>query len=71
VHIVRVTYRREAETRRFEDAREAVANDWRRQRNADTKDAYLAKLREKYGVAANRQILSLPEQGDRAKQAAR
>ena len=30
----------------------AVSNDWRRERERDTKAAYLAKLRDKYGVAA-------------------
>ena len=35
-----------------ENVREAVSNDWRRERESDTKAAYLAKLRDKYGVAA-------------------
>jgi hypothetical protein len=71
VHIVLVTNRRDAVSRRFDDARQTVADDWRRQRNADTKEAYVAKLREKYGVATGRLVLSVQEQGAREKQAAR
>ena len=32
VHLVEVTFKREAEPRRFEDVRQTVADDWRRQR---------------------------------------
>ncbi len=50
VHLVQVTHLRPAEPRRFEDVRSRVAEDWRRRREGDIKAAYLAKLRDKYGV---------------------
>jgi parvulin-like peptidyl-prolyl isomerase len=52
LHLVRVTDIRPAEPRGFEVVRDAVSNDWRRERERNTKAAYLAKLRDKYGVAA-------------------
>jgi hypothetical protein len=52
LHLVRVTDLRRAEPLGFEVVRNAVLNDWRRERERDTKAAYLAKLRDKYGVAA-------------------
>jgi parvulin-like peptidyl-prolyl isomerase len=53
LHLVRVTDLLPAEARGFETVRNAVMNDWRREREAETKAAYLAKLRDKYGVAAD------------------
>jgi parvulin-like peptidyl-prolyl isomerase len=50
VHLVQVTQTREAMPQRFEDVRQAVTEDWRRRKNVDAKQAYLARLREKYGV---------------------
>jgi hypothetical protein len=50
VHLVQVTRLRPAEPRRFEDVRNTVMDDWRRQLESDTKAAYLTKLRDKYGV---------------------
>jgi parvulin-like peptidyl-prolyl isomerase len=52
LHLVRVTDICPAERRGFEVVRDAVSNDWRRERERNTKAAYLAKLRDKYGVAA-------------------
>jgi hypothetical protein len=50
VHLVRVTQLRPASTHGLEEARPAVTEDWRRERARQTKTAYLARLREKYGV---------------------
>src|SRR6266536_287345 len=50
VHLVKVTYVRPAEARPFEDVRNLVLDDWRHHRESETKAAYLAQLREKYGV---------------------
>ena len=50
VHLVRLTRLRPAEPRRFEDVRDQVLNDWRRDRERETKAAYLARLRDRYGV---------------------
>ena len=52
LHLVRVTDLRQAEALRFDVVRDAVSNDRRRERERDTKAAYLAKLRDKYRVAA-------------------
>jgi parvulin-like peptidyl-prolyl isomerase len=71
VHLVVVTLKREAEPRPFEDVRQAVAADWRRQKNADTKQAYLARLREKFGVTIDAQALSASETASAASLAAR
>ena len=53
LHLVQVTDLRPGSARRFEDVRDVVANDWRRERERDTKAAYLAKLRDKYRVGAD------------------
>jgi hypothetical protein len=50
VHLVQVTRLSAAEPRRFEDVRNTVMDDWHRQRESETKAAYLTKLRDKYGV---------------------
>jgi hypothetical protein len=71
VHLVQVTMIRQAEPRRFEDVRQAVTEDWRRQKNADTQQAYLARLREKFGVTIDGQALSMAEDGAAGKLAAR
>jgi hypothetical protein len=49
-HLVRVTSRTAAARRPFEEVRTSVLEDWRRTTGAQTKLAYLAKLRDKYGV---------------------
>jgi hypothetical protein len=59
----------EAEPRRFEDVRQTVADDWRRQKNAETKKVYLARLREKYGVLIKAQAVAVSD-GARKRQAA-
>jgi hypothetical protein len=53
LHLVQVTDLRAGSVRPFEDVREGVTNDWRRERERDTKAAYLAKLRDKYRVATD------------------
>jgi hypothetical protein len=50
IHLVQLTRLRPAEPGRFEDVREVVLGDWRRERERETKAAYLARLRDKYGV---------------------
>jgi hypothetical protein len=65
VHLVQVTLMRGAEPRRFEDVRQAVSEDWRRQKNADTRQAYLTRLRQKFGVTIDDQALSMAEDGGR------
>jgi parvulin-like peptidyl-prolyl isomerase len=50
IHLLQLARIRPAEPRRFEDVRDAVLNDWRREREQETKGAYLARLRDKYGV---------------------
>jgi len=59
VHLVRVTGVRAAEPRRFEEVRNTVTDDWRRDRERETKAAYLAKLRDKYGVVIDGSAKSL------------
>jgi hypothetical protein len=51
LHLVQVTDHRPGSARHFEDVREAVTNDWRRERERETKAAYLLRLRDKYRVA--------------------
>ena len=53
VHIVRVTNLSPATLRSFEEVRPKVLEAWRHQREIETKAAYLAKLREKYGVSVD------------------
>ena len=53
VHIVRITNLRPATMRSFDDARPKVAEAWQHRRETETKAAYLAKLREKYGVVVD------------------
>ena len=50
LHLVEVTHIRAMEIRSFETVRTIVVDEWRRQREKEMKSAYLAKLREKYGV---------------------
>ena len=50
VHIVRVTNLRPATLRSFEEVRPKVVEAWGHRRETEAKAAYLAKLREKYGV---------------------
>jgi hypothetical protein len=59
VHLVRLTRLDLAEPRRFEDVREAVLNDWRRERERETKAAYLARLRAKYEVVVDEKAKAL------------
>ena len=49
-HLVRVTELAPAKLRPFEEVRTKVAEEWRHQQEVETKAAYLARLRAKYGV---------------------
>lgn len=51
LHLVQVTDHRPGGTSHFEDVRNVVTNDWRRERERETKAAYLLRLRDKYRVA--------------------
>jgi hypothetical protein len=53
LHLVQVTHLRPGGARPFEDVRDVVTNDWRRERERDTKAAYLLRLRDKYPVATD------------------
>ena len=53
LHLVHLTHLRPGEARPFEDVREAVANDWRRERERETKAAYLLRLRDKYRITTD------------------
>jgi hypothetical protein len=50
LHLVQATHVRPGGARPFEDVSDVVMSDWRRERERDTKAAYLAKLRDKYRV---------------------
>ena len=50
VHLVQITDLRPATLRPFQEVRPKVLEEWRRQRENQTKAQYLGKLREKYGV---------------------
>jgi hypothetical protein len=66
VHLVRIAALRPATLRPFEEVRPKVLEEWRRQREGQTKAQYLGKLREKYGVVIDDSVspllpASLPE----------
>ncbi len=63
VHLVQVLDRDPGEPRRFEDVRDAVIDDWHRGKAIKTSEAFLAKLRDKYGVVvdARAKLLLEPE----------
>ena len=50
VHLVRVTDLSPAIPRPFEEVRPKILEEWQHQQKVEAKAAYLAKLREKYGV---------------------
>ena len=50
VHLVQITDLRPATLSPFKEVRPKVLEEWRRQRENQTKAQYLGKLREKYGV---------------------
>ena len=50
VHLVQVTNLSPARLLPFEEARPKILEEWRQQQEAEAKEAYLGKLREKYGV---------------------
>ena len=58
-HLVRITDLRPATIRPFQEVRPKVLEEWRRQREAQTKAQYLGKLREKYGVVIDDSISPL------------
>ena len=52
-HLVQITDLRPATLSPFEEVRPKVLEEWRRQRENQTKAQYLGKLREKYGVVVD------------------
>lgn len=50
VHLVQITELRPATLRPFQEVRPKVLEEWRRQRENQTKAQYIDKLRKKYGV---------------------
>ena len=59
VHLVRITDLRPAILRPFQEVRPKVLEEWRRQREDQTKAQYLGKLREKYGVVIDDSVTQL------------
>jgi hypothetical protein len=60
VHLVLVTAREEGKPRPFDEVRQAVLDDWRRQKARDASEAFLSTLREKYGVVVDATPGALP-----------
>jgi hypothetical protein len=56
VHLVRVTGLKPSALRPFEEIRSKVLEEWRHQQESEAKAQYLAKLRDKYGVAVDSTI---------------
>ena len=59
VHLVQITDLRPATLRPFQEVRPKVLEEWRRQRENQTKAKYLGKLREKYGVVIDDSVSPL------------
>ena len=59
VHLVQKTDLRPATLRPFPEVRSKVLEEWRRQRENQTKAQYLGKLREKYGVVTEDSVSAL------------
>ena len=58
-HLVQITDLRPATLRPFLEVRPKVLEEWRRQRENQTKTQYLGKLREKYGVVTDDSVRPL------------
>nr|WP_246504972.1 peptidylprolyl isomerase [Microvirga antarctica] len=61
-HLVLVLRREQGEPHRFEDVRKTVMDDWRRWKANETNEAFLANLRNKYGVVVDPDAKPLLEQ---------
>ena len=62
IHLVLVLRREQGEQRPFENVRNTVMDDWRRWKAVETNEAFLAKLRNKYGVVIDPDAKLLLEQ---------
>ncbi len=62
IHLVLVLRREQGEPRPFEEVRNTVMDDWRRWKAVETNEAFLAKLRNKYGVVVDPDAKLLLEQ---------
>jgi parvulin-like peptidyl-prolyl isomerase len=63
LHLVLVTKHRPSETRPFDQVREEVAGEWQRQKEREIRAAYVAKLKDKYGVDIADSVKPLIEPG--------
>ena len=59
LHLVMVTKHRPAEARPFDQVRNEVAGEWRRQKEREIRTAYVVTLKEKYGVDIADSVKSL------------
>lgn len=50
LHLIMITKHRAAEARPFDQVRNEVAGEWRRQKEREIRAAYVARLKDKYGV---------------------
>lgn len=61
LHLVVVKKRRPSEMRPFDQVLEEVAGEWRRQKEGEIRAAYVAKLKDKYGVDIADSVMPLIE----------
>lgn len=59
LHLVRVSAMKEASDPPFSEIRERVVAEWKRERETQAKERYLAELRKKYDVVADEQVKPL------------
>jgi PPIC-type PPIASE domain len=59
VHLVSIANLTTAKQRPFEEVRDKVLEDWRRERESAANRDYLARLREKYGVVIDNSVKAL------------
>ena len=66
LHLVRVSAIKEASMPPLSEIRERVTAEWRRERETQAKDRYLAELRKKYDIVADDEIkVLIAPQADR------
>jgi hypothetical protein len=59
LHLVRVSFVRDAQVRPLHEVRERVVADWRREQEQSAKQRYLDELRRKYHVVADEEVKAL------------
>ncbi|MGQ0680773.1 peptidylprolyl isomerase [Bradyrhizobium sp.] len=66
MHLVRVSAMKEASVPPLSEIRERVTAEWKREREMEAKERYLAELRKKYDVVADEEVKALiGSQGER------